>query len=291
MNESSHQLKTTNTPPFCFKVVKWLQRKNIRGGYRLEQLCRSVGLLNIQLRYSLSNNNFIDIPIAQRSYDLVDIMDYEHQSIDYVSSIISQYNQPFFLLDCGADIGLISARLASSCSNINHVIAFEPNQHSYAFLEGNMQLLTAEAEAKNIGVSDFTGKAELQCPNFDASDHAAFIVPSENGSIDVVKIDDLGLPEGTCILLKVDVEGAEFSVIQGALDTLTRAKHFIILFEAHYKQVQRTEVDPTTILSYIRDLRPCQAKVVEQPDIEIDFDRLFFDQFPNEIFNICVHSD
>ena len=291
MNEFSHQLESTNIPPLCFKIVKWLQQKNIRGGYRLEQLCRSKGLFNVKVRYSLGHNNFIDVPIDKRSYSFAEIIDYEHDSIDYVSTIISHYNQPFILLDCGADIGLISARLASACPDINRIIAFEPNQNSYAFLEGNMQLLAAEAEAKNIGVSDFTGKAELQYPNFDASDHAAFIVPSKEGSIDVAKIDDLGLPQGSCILLKVDVEGAEFSVIQGALDTLTQAKHFIILFEAHYKQVERTQVDPTTILSYIRGLSPCTAKVVEHTDTEIDLDKPFFDQFPKEIFNICVHSD
>lgn len=291
MNKPYKELKITKVPPLCFKIAKWLQRRNIRGGFRLENLCRSKGLLDVKIRYALGNNVFIDIPIAERPYDFIDIMNYEYESLKYVSTIISWYNQAFCLLDCGADIGLMSARIVSICPNIKQVIAFEPNQNSYNFLKDNMQLLPVPAEAKNMAVSDFTGKAELQFPDFDSSDHAMFIVPSQNGNIDVSTIDDLCLPDLSYILLKVDVEGEEFPVIRGASNTLLKAKHFVILFEAHYKQVQRTMVDPITIISYLQGLRPCKAEVVERIGAKIDLTRPFFDQFPKKIFNICVYSE
>jgi FkbM family methyltransferase len=193
-------------------------------------------------------------------------------------------------VDCGADIGLMTSRLISECPNITRAIAFEPNPTSYPFLNNNMQHLKIQAEAKNKAISDFTGTAELHYPDFDSHDHAAFIVPSKTGTINVCSIDDLGLPLGSSILLKIDVEGEEYSVIRGAAKTLSRVKHFVVIFEAHHKQVQRTKIDPITLITYLRKLRPCKSTVVEVTDSEIDLNRPFFEQFVTGIYNICVYS-
>ncbi|MEK7785613.1 MAG: FkbM family methyltransferase, partial [Chloroflexota bacterium] len=92
--------------------------------------------------------------------------------------------------------------------------------------------------------------------------------------------------------LKIDVEGGELAVIRGALGTLARSKGFVVVFEAHPKQVSRTGIDPMSVISLIRSVRLCSARVTEQPDADVSLEKPFFDQFaPTRVYNVCVSSD
>ena len=181
------------------------------------------------------------IPIALRSYSQPEVFSYEADSICFVADLIAQQTGAVTLIDCGADIGLISARLIANCPAITRVIAFEPNHGIFPYLKRNIENLPIEGRAYESAVSDFAGKASLQYPTFDRSPHAAFIVPSATGDIDVKTIDTFGLTDIATLLLKIDVEGEELAVARGANQTLARAQDFVVVFEAHPKQTQRTE--------------------------------------------------
>lgn len=284
-------MKIINDPYLIWKFVRFLQKSKFKGGYWLQKKCKYLGLLNVKVRYRLNNNTFIDIPLYYRSYDLNDIIIYEEKSRKFIIKILSRYNEKFCLLDIGADIGLMSALLSSECSNINQIMAFEPNYNSYNFLKDNLALLNVVSKAENMAISDWSGKAKLILPEFDLTDHAAFIVPNINGEIDVMRIDDLNLPNVDNMLLKIDVEGEELPVIKGAYNTIKKAKNVVIIFEAHYRQVERTKIDPTYILSYLTDIRFFKLNVTEVPTKKINLSKPFFNQFPKNIFNICVYSE
>lgn len=290
MKKKPEQLKSTSVEPLIFKIAKYLQRENIRGGYRLEKLAGKFGWLDVNVRHNLPNGVKIDIPIAERSYDLIQIRSYESDSVDGIAPIIAKYDADFCLLDCGADIGLMSAKFVSAFPSIKKIVAFEPNKISFKYLENNMALLGANSLAKNIAVSDFSGSAEMQVPDFDSTDHAAFIVPNERGDVEVCSIDSLDLPDTESLFIKVDVEGAELSVICGARETIAAAKNIIVLFEVHHKQVARTGVDPVKILNYLNSIKECDILVMESPNTHINLDRPFFEQLPKNIFNVCAYS-
>lgn len=280
----------SSSPPLTFKLAKWFQKKGIRGGYRLENIIHSLGWLNVKVRYALMNKVALDIPIWYRPYDLSFIYNYEYRSIEFITKIVRRINKPFLLIDCGADIGIISARLVSECRQIENVYCFEPNITSFEFLDNNLKLLPVKTVARNQAISDFSGKGVLHKPDFDSSDHAAFIVPDNNGSIDVTTIDELQISENENILIKIDVEGGELDVLHGASATLLNAKKFVIVFEAHYLQVKRVGVDPVDIISHVGTLGQVKAVVVEKQDVEINLNIPFFDQFPDGIYNICIYT-
>ncbi len=289
--ESSINLNNTkNSPPLSFKLAKWLQNREIRGGNRLENFCCSKGYWNTYVNYAITPSVSIDVPIATRPYDFRYITQYEIDSIDFISNLLPNYNNDFTLIDCGADIGLMTARLVSECPQIKEAIEFEPNPNSFLTLKNNSKLLGINARPINKAVSDFSGKAKLITPEFDSHDHAAYIVPDEAGEIEVTSIDDLSLSNSSNILLKIDVEGAELSVIRGALDTLKNADQFVIIFEAHYRQVDRTKIDPTEIISLVNQIQPTLATVVEIKNSTINLNTPFYEQFPKEILNICIYS-
>jgi len=290
LNIKPEELKHVERAPILFRLAKIFQRMRIRGGYRYEGFLRKWRCLNYCVRYTLPNNVSLDIPISERSYDYKDIIKYELDSIEQITPIIANYNHNFCLLDCGADIGLMSAKFVSAFSQVKEVISFEPNYISFQYLERNIILLGVEAKAFNMGVGDFNGKAELHFPSFDLHDHAAYVVPSKNGDFQVVTIDSLDLQNGDAIFLKVDVEGAELAVIKGAHDTIAAAEHFIILFEAHPKQVQRVGIDPIEIISYVNAIRKCKVKVMQSPNFNLDLNNPFFDQLPNKIYDVCIYT-
>ena len=87
------------------------------------------------------------------------------------------------------------------------------------------------------------------------------------------------------------MEGGELAVVNGAIKTLTQSKQFVVLFEAHPNQVKRTGVDPVTVISRIQNLRSCQVRVTEKPNVEVMLGRPFFEQFaPTEVYNISIYS-
>jgi FkbM family methyltransferase len=290
LKKNPEQLKSTSVEPVLFRVAKYLQRADIRGGYRLEKIVGNLGWLDVNVRYDLPNGVKIDIPIAERSYDLFDIRAYESASVNGVAPILTMYDADFCLLDCGADIGLMSAKFVSAIPSIKKIVAFEPNKISFRYLENNMTLLGINSQAKNMALSDFSGSAEMTVPDFDSTDHAAFIVPDEHGDFEVCSIDSLDLPNTEGLFLKVDVEGAELSVIRGARETIATTKHVVVLFEAHHKQVARTGIDPVEIINYLNSIKQCETLVMESPGTTIDLDRPFFEQLPRKIFNVCVYS-
>lgn len=278
--------------PFYFRMAKLLQRYGIKGGYRLERFGREYGWADdLSIRYRLSSGVNIVMPIDNRSYSKHDVVDYEAECIEFITDKLSRRSAPITLIDCGADVGLISARFAASSSDISHIIAFEPNQNIFPYLQHNIHSLPVEGVPYNSAVADFSGQAILERPHFGDTPHSAFIVPDEKGDISVKTIDSLALNKIATLLLKIDVEGAEISVVRGAHQTLLNSDEFIVVFEAHPLQTQRTGIDPMQVISYLRSIHPCRAQITEKPDLRLEYDQPFWQQVPQrDIYNICVYT-
>ena len=122
-------------------------------------------------------------------------------------------------MDVGAHIGNHTLWLAGVCDL--EVVALEPDPENAALLartialnglEGRVRVIEAAAGAK-------AGKGTLaKAPAGNTG--MGKVVPGRRGPIRVVTIDGLELPSVS--LLKVDVEGAELSVLEGAARTIAR---------------------------------------------------------------------
>lgn len=288
---SSQPLPLVPRAPLIFTLAKWMQRLHIRGGHHLQRLARERGWLNVIIRYRLGPRVQLDVPLALRGYDEQRVVHYEREAITVVAELAARLPGPVTLLDCGADIGLISAHLVAVCPNVQHATAIEPNPDAFEYLARNASLLPVEAEAVHAAVSDFSGQAELRRSPADPSDHAAFIVPAEGGPIRVVRIDDLPLPKNHSLLLKADVEGEELAVMRGAAASLAQARAFVVIFEAHPGPVQRKGIDPLEVIKFLQAIRPCEVRVTELPEVALKLDQPFFAQCPpTRHYNICVAS-
>jgi len=104
----------------------------------------------------------------------------------------------------------------------------------------------------------------------------------------VTTIDEQGVPPGSDLIIKIDVEGTELDVINGAERTLSQAHGFVIVMEAHRHQVARSGIDTSTIVKRVAEIAPVDVLVSEGPDRAIDLDRPFFDQVPEDIYHVCL---
>ena len=72
---------------------------------------------------------------------------------------------------------------------------------------------------RHAAVADFAGRGRMDSPDWDPSDHARYLVPADDGDVDVLRVDDLPVEPGAPVVLKIDVEGGELAVLRGARET------------------------------------------------------------------------
>ena len=108
------------------------------------------------------------------------------------------------------------------------VIAFEPLDDVFKILEENITLNKADVKAYNMALGnglDISGNSE-----------GTMLIKGGNVKFRTEKLDSYALEQVD--ILKIDVEGFEFEVIQGAEKTIRRLKPRIIL-ETHSKELRR----------------------------------------------------
>jgi FkbM family methyltransferase len=283
-------------PPALFRLARAIARRRLRGGHRLEEAIRRFGLLNRVVRYRISDGVSIDVPLwrPENAWDREDLLTYQSELVDDLVGAVAGMQAPATLLDCGADIGLISVLVAARCGDrLALIVAVEPNRTAYEVLEGNLARLPSPSRAVHAAASDRAGRGTLVSPEYDDSDHARFLVAEADGEVPVIRIDDLELPARASLVIKLDVEGGELQVLRGAERTLAGAAGFAVSFEAHPAVVERTGVDPVDIIAYLDGIKKCDVRVSEFPDLVITTGRPFFAQFdpPRRIgFSVLCRS-
>jgi FkbM family methyltransferase len=290
----STDLKFLNERPLLFRVAKGMVRHHIRGGRRLFTFLDRFGYLKKKvIKYCLKKNYCVYVPAYRpERWDRTDLVCYERNLVAALVGAALECTGPLTIVDCGADIGLISVALAAELNQVSKIVAFEPSNEAFPILQKTLAGLPFQAEAIQVGVSDFTGRGELRSPPYDTSHHARYLVQVAKAGFPVTTVDALSLElEAKSLLLKIDVEGGEIGVIRGASQSLAKAQKAIISVEAHPKVFSRTGIDPITILREIAAIRPFQFTVAETGS-DLDLYRPFFEQLPNDgtIYNIVCSS-
>jgi FkbM family methyltransferase len=268
-------------------------RHKIRGGGRLLSVLDRFGYFKRKIvKYELKKNYSVFVPIYRpERWDRIDLIGYERALVAALVHAATECTGSVTIVDCGADIGLISVAVSAELNRVSKIVAFEPSDEAFPVLQKTLAGLPFETKAIQVGVSDFTGRGELRSPPYDASHHARYLVQVPQGGFPVTTIDALSL-KAVNLILKIDVEGGEIGVVRGALRSLTEAEKAIVSVEAHPKVFGRTGIDPIMILREIAAIRPFQFTVAETGKSDLDLSRPFFEQQANDgtIYNIVCSS-
>ena len=146
-----------------------------------------------------------------------------------------EFSQASVVLDIGANVGVYSL-LSVLSESVNRVYAFEPDKAAYKELLKNIRLNAADkivqvsehAVSDREGVLRFGSHAPMAGVNaiIDTSIHDTEIF-KEFSEVKCIRIDLINGLKGQVLGLKIDVEGHEINVINGARQTLQNTPAFL----------------------------------------------------------------
>jgi FkbM family methyltransferase len=147
--------------------------------------------------------------------------------------------------DIGANIGTYSLYADKTASQI---YAFEPDEVNFSRLKANFKLQDFTGRhAKWCAISDFDGKSTFyvrhQGPGHSGGQVGAAVdeegrefKPAESYEVETYKIDTLAGRLGVPNHIKIDVDGHEWQILQGANATLQRPEVKSVLVEVNKGQ-------------------------------------------------------
>jgi FkbM family methyltransferase len=151
-----------------------------------------------------------------------------YSEITLLSQLIKPGN---VVLDVGANIGTHTLSLANLVQPEGFVFSFEPQRITFEFLSANIVLNNlTNVFPMHVGVGNEPGEILVPVVNPNKMANAgAFGIEghSEGDSVRVITIDSI--PLARCNLIKIDVEGMEIKVLEGARQTIIKHRPIIFL--------------------------------------------------------------
>ena len=209
------------------------------------------------------------------------------------------------LVDCGAHFGLFSVLAAKVMRNDGTVLAIEPNPDSIPLLEDNFRLndITC-AEVIAAAVSSREGTAEYYPGSAGKAAYGSICPAAERaGHIEVrtITLDALSRAHELerVNFLKIDVEGSEVAVLEGANESAARGILPLLMVEFSEENLQRAGATTQSLFDALdsRGYTVCRfdesalALVPESCDGPIWYDNLFaatdVDAVNERIRNCC----
>ncbi|WP_298364712.1 FkbM family methyltransferase [Azospirillum sp.] len=165
-------------------------------------------------------------------------------------------------VDVGANIGWHSMAMALWLGGAGQVYAFEPHPHNFALLQANAQINGfSNVELVKMACSNFAGSAKLYMGN-DANmgTHSLYQEAGRDRPINVqvLTLDDyfkdVVLSDGP-VVVKIDTEGSEPSVIQGGMRFIEAyKKRFSLFMELNFSQHSHNIDDVMGMLKVFREI-------------------------------------
>lgn len=222
-------------------IRKWDIMKSTNQGYCIHKL-------ENKIKIKLHSDSYLSYLILRGSF--------ESNEISFVKKIL---NKEFIFFDIGANVGLFSLIAAK---RVHLVYSFEPTPKVYERLKENIKLNNFKnIFPHNLALSNKNGVSSLHLeedPSLDAwnkliSNH---VINQSNKMIDVKTISlddflrdqDIKLEE--TIFIKIDVEGWEKYVLEGA-ENLLKKGNPIFLIEFNDENFNQNNYDGKFLIEYL----------------------------------------
>ena len=159
------------------------------------------------------------------------------------------------ILDIGANIGFYSGLLGELTGEKGIVYAFEPDPVNHKHLLKNTAGIVAIRPFQKA-VAEKTKTLELYTSKLLNVDHRTYKVDDYDQaiSIEAVSIDEF-LPKGTKVdFIKMDIQGFEFSALQGMKETIANNTEIKIVMELWPFGLKKAGTDCIAIVNYLISL-------------------------------------
>lgn len=168
-----------------------------------------------------------------------------------IEDLLSELEPDDVVYDIGANVGTYTCFLSERLQP-DQVVAFEPHPTNLASLRSNLGLNNTDAIVIKQALSDTNGTAELRVASQDKGEgkHSLAIDSDEETiTVELAPGDQLiesgEIPAPT--ILKIDVEGAEYQVLQGLEQALQSDLCRLIYVEVHPNPLSDYDSSPEEI--------------------------------------------
>jgi FkbM family methyltransferase len=206
---------------------------------------------------------------------------FEHRAI---SNFVKELKAGDTVLDVGANIGYTTLLFGKKCKE-GRVLSFEPSKQLFHTLTQHVQLnALTNVEPINLGLGEKESTAKLfVVDKFNTGMNRILEQTDEDipcESISIKKLDDIinskGLQKVNAI--KIDVEGFEYKVLQGAISTLTRMRP-VMMIEVNDRNLKQQNSSRQELFSFLKDLnyKAFDAETMKEIDLTGDYPLPHFD--------------
>jgi FkbM family methyltransferase len=188
-----------------------------------------------------------------------------HGGFDTIKIFEKYLNLGDTFIDIGANLGYMSINASKIVGPKGKIISFEPDNTIYNLLENNISLNNVEnIKLNKIGLSNYNGEASFNI----ATESGLSRLENKNNNLEglilqtkitiKVKTLDSFLSENNFTnlkikMIKIDVEGHELNILQGAINLLKDSKPIIIL-EINPGALIQNDLSLTNIVNFLDPL-------------------------------------
>lgn len=161
-------------------------------------------------------------------------------------------------LDVGANIGYYTLTASRACGDAGIVHSFEPTPETFGRLSRHIELnhLT-NVIAHQVALSDAAGEGTIHGFGGQSHGHASLsalsthpVTGSYTCQVDRLDAYALDLPPCPGILLKLDVEGAEWSVLRGGAEFIAARKPIMVI-EINHESAANFDYNPVDMFEWL----------------------------------------
>lgn len=189
-------------------------------------------------------------PIYKRLYFL-----YKYKKDRYELKLFYKWISPGqVIVDIGANIGFYSVFFSKLTGNNGRVYSFEPDKLNYKHLEKITKTYN-NIETINLALSEKQETIKLYVSHRLNVDHRTYKPEKFKNSyeIEATSLDNY-LNQKTPDVIKMDIQGAEFSALKGMKNTLSNNPDIILLME-YWPEVNRKQgIEINDIIDYVKQL-------------------------------------
>jgi len=178
-----------------------------------------------------------------------------------LSDYLGDFSKPFVFLDVGTNQGLYSL-LAARNRHCRKAVAFEPVQATFEILRKNIAHndLSGVISPVCAAVSDHAGAGEIRVFNGHSGAASLRAVDVANGTAETIALVAAGeigpmIPEDVDIVVKIDVEGHEETVIEEILKLRQSNRLRALFFEVDSRWVDGKHLEDRLRDGGFRDFR------------------------------------
>jgi FkbM family methyltransferase len=151
----------------------------------------------------------------------------------FPAEVLASLPAPFRFVDCGAYDGDTIRELIALRPDVDRIVAFEPDRAAHARLESYVASLPTNLRSRIDRRPEALGRRAMRASFVETGDTSARIAAEGEHEVQVSTLDATIDLAGAPLYVKLDVEGAEADVLDGAQALLGRTRPHLAVSVYH----------------------------------------------------------